>query len=140
MAIEISDHNRLLVKVAHLYYEDGLTQVEISRRLRLSRQKVQRLLQSARDQGIVQISIRPIMGIIPELETNLEERFGLGEAVIVETTSYEDQDTVAREVGAGAAEYILPRAQTWGQRGDQLGRDATRDGELPFCQCASKKL
>lgn len=107
MAIEISDHNRLLVKIAHLYYEDRLTQVEISQRLRLSRQKVQRLLQSARDQGIVQINIRPIMGIIPELETNLEERFGLGEAVIVETTSYEDQDTVAREVGAGAAEYIL---------------------------------
>ena len=107
MAIKITDQDRLLVKAARLYYEQGLTQVQISKRLRLSRQKVQRLLQTARNQGIVQISIRPIMGIIPELETSLEQRFGLQEAVIVETTTYEDQETVAREVGAGAAEYIL---------------------------------
>jgi len=107
MAIEISDHDRLLVKAARLYYEDGLTQAQVSQRLRLSRQKVQRILKTARDQGIVQISIRPIMGIIPELETSLEKRFGLQEAAIVETSSYEDQSTVAREVGSGAAEYIL---------------------------------
>ncbi|MFN2160305.1 MAG: sugar-binding transcriptional regulator [Anaerolineales bacterium] len=107
MAIDITDHDRLLVKAARLYYEQGLTQAQISKRLRLSRQKIQRLLKTARDEGIVQINIRPIMGIIPELETALEERFGLQEVVIVETTSFEDQDTVAREVGAGAAEYIL---------------------------------
>ena len=49
MAIQTTDHDRLLRKSARLYYEQELTQSEISRRLRISRQKVQRLLQEARD-------------------------------------------------------------------------------------------
>ncbi len=102
-----TDHERLLVKTARLYYEQEMTQAEISQQLRLSRQKVQRLLRQARDEGIVQISIRPLMGIYADLERDLEAHFGLREAVVVETTAYEDQPTVAREVGAGAAEYLL---------------------------------
>ena len=39
-----NDRERLLVKVSRLYYETELTQSKISERLRLSRQKVQRLL------------------------------------------------------------------------------------------------
>jgi DNA-binding transcriptional regulator LsrR (DeoR family) len=117
-----SEPDRLLVKAARLYYEQDLTQMQISKRLGLSRQKTQRLLQQARESGIVQINIRPVMGIFAELEGRLEERFGLREAVVVETTAYEDHPTVAREVGAGAAEYILRVVQpddslviSWGE-------------------------
>jgi DNA-binding transcriptional regulator LsrR (DeoR family) len=105
--LEASDHNRLLVKLSRLYYEDELTQSEIAERLRLSRQKVQRLLREARSEGIVQIGIRPITGIFSDLEKGLEECYGLREAVVVETTSYNQEATVVREVGAGAAEYLL---------------------------------
>src|SRR5690349_4113347 len=101
------DNNRLLVKVARLYYEDELTQAEIASRLLISRQKVQRLITQARAEGIVQIAINPIMGVYSALEKGLEKKFGLREAVVVETTAYEHQATVAREVGAGAAEYLL---------------------------------
>jgi DNA-binding transcriptional regulator LsrR (DeoR family) len=101
------DNNRLLVKVARLYYEEELTQSEIAARLRISRQKAQRLITQARAEGIVQIAINPIMGIYSELEKGLEKRFGLREAVVVETTAYEDQPIVARELGAAAAEYLL---------------------------------
>jgi DNA-binding transcriptional regulator LsrR (DeoR family) len=101
------DYNRLLVKVAWLYYEHNMTQLEIAKRLRLSRQKVQRLLHQARNQGIVRISVQPAAGVFSHLEEALEQRFGLREAVVVETTDYDDQPTVAREVGAGAAEYLL---------------------------------
>ena len=102
-----TDHQRLLVKTARLYYEQSLTQAEIAERLRLSRPKVQRLLEQARSEGIAQISIRPIMGVFSEEERALEEQFGLREAVIVETSDYESQSTVAREVGAAAAEYLV---------------------------------
>ena len=78
-----TDHNRLLVKIARLYYEQDMTQGDIGKRLRLSRQKVQRLVHQARDQGVVRIGIRPIMGIFSDLEKGLEERFGLREAVVV---------------------------------------------------------
>ncbi len=101
------DHERLLVKVARFYYEQELTQSEISNRLRLSRQKVQRLLKQAKDVNIVQITIRPVIGAFPELERTLENRFGLQEAVVIETTNFEDQFVVAREVGAGAADYLV---------------------------------
>jgi len=101
------DHQRLLVKTAQLYYEQELTQSEISGRLRLSRQKVQRLLREARDQGIVRISILPVMGAHTELEKSLEQRIGLHEAIVVETAAYDEQSVVTREIGAGAAEYLL---------------------------------
>ena len=100
------DHNRLLVKIARMYFEDDLTQHQIAERLRLSRQKVQRLLQQAREEGIVQIGIRPIMGIFSDLEKALEARYGLREAVVITTSNYDNHPTVAREVGAAAAEYL----------------------------------
>ena len=101
------ENNRLFVKIARLYYEQNLTQSEIGERLRLSRQKGQRLLQQAKEQGIVQINIRPVMGVFSDLEATLEQRYNLREAVVVETTDFEDQHVVAREVGAGAAEYLM---------------------------------
>ena len=106
-SVSATDVNRLLVKIARLYYEEELTQAQIAERLRISRQKVQRLITQARAEGIVQIAINPIMGIYSDLEKSLEKRFGLREAVVVETTEYEDKPTVVREVGAGAAEYLL---------------------------------
>jgi len=102
-----TDHERLLVRVSRYYYEHELTQSQISERLRLSRQKVQRLLKQAKEQGIVQITIRPVIGAFPELERMLENRFGLQEAVVIETTNFEDQFVVAREVGVGAADYLI---------------------------------
>lgn len=101
------EHQRMLVKTAQLYYDQELTQSEIGDRLRLSRQKVQRLLQEARGLGIVRISIQPVMGVHTGLERILEQRFGLDEAVVVETGAYDDHSIVAREVGAGAADYLL---------------------------------
>lgn len=101
-----ADRERLLVKVSRFYYEHELTQSQISERLRLSRQKVQRLLKEAHQAGIVQITIRPVIGAFPELERKLEDRFGLQEAVVIETTDFDDQFVVAREVGVGAADYL----------------------------------
>ncbi len=105
--MRVTDYERLLVKVARLYYEQELTQSEISQRLRLSRQKVQRLLRQARDEGIVQISIRPVMGVFAELERELERCYGLREAIVVETADYTDRVGITREIGVGAAEYLL---------------------------------
>ena len=101
-----TDYDRLLVKAARLYYEQEMTQSEISQRLRLSRQKVQRLLSEARNLGVVQISIRPIMGVFDELERGIEQCYDLREAVVVETSDHNDQETVTREVGQGAGDYL----------------------------------
>ena len=110
--MNVIENNRLFVKIARLYYEQDLTQSEIGERLRLSRQKVQRLLQQAKDKGIVQVNIRPVVGVFSELEAPLEQRYSLREALVVETTNFEDQHVVAREVGAGAADYLMRIVQS----------------------------
>jgi DNA-binding transcriptional regulator LsrR (DeoR family) len=101
------DWDRLLVKVARLYYESDLTQARIAQRMRLSRQKVQRLLEAAKEKGVVRVVVEPLQGVHAEREKALEERFGLSEAVIVETSAYADQAVVAREIGVAAADYLL---------------------------------
>jgi DNA-binding transcriptional regulator LsrR (DeoR family) len=99
--------NDLLVKIAKLYYLDDLTQLQISRRLGLSRQKVQRLIQTAREKGVVQITIRPAWNMSADLERQLERRFSLQEALVVETSEYDDHDRVAPALGAAGADYLL---------------------------------
>lgn len=101
---------RIMVKAARLHYDEGLTQAEIAVRLRISRQKVQRILHQAHTEGIVHITISPLVGVFSDLERALETEFGLVEAIVVETTASRAdsaQVTAAREVGAGAAEYLL---------------------------------
>ena len=96
---------RLLSKVSKLYYEQRLTQQDISDLLHLSRQKVSRLLTQARDEGVVQITIRPPPGIYADLEARLEAAFGLREAVVAEVP-HDAPEVVGREVGSAAAGYL----------------------------------
>ncbi|HEY63533.1 MAG TPA: sugar-binding transcriptional regulator [Caldilineae bacterium] len=97
---------RLLSKVSKLYYEQFLTQQQIADKLHLSRPKVSRLLKQARDEGIVQITVRSPSGIYPDLEYQLEQKFGLREVVITETPDPTSQEITTREVGIAAAEYL----------------------------------
>ena len=51
------DRTDLLLEVAQRYWEQGRTQEDIGRELHLTRWKVGRLLEEARAEGIVQISV-----------------------------------------------------------------------------------
>lgn len=97
---------RLLSKVSKLYYEQGLTQQEISERLHLSRPKVSRLLQRAREDGIVQITVVSPSGVYPDVEARLEAMYDLEEAVVVDVAQPSSQEAVSREVGVAAALYL----------------------------------
>lgn len=97
---------RLLVKVSRFYYEDGLNQDAITERLGLSRSKVSRLMAQAREAGIVQITVVTPDDLFLDLESQLEERFGLQEALVVESQPGDSQDVVSRAVGAAAAGYL----------------------------------
>jgi DNA-binding transcriptional regulator LsrR (DeoR family) len=100
-----------------LYYEQNLTQGEIADRLRLSRPKVSRLLQQALDEGIVQITVHSPSSVHADLEEQLEQKYGLQEAVVVEVLNPSSQEMVAREVGVAAANYF----QRTIQDGDIIG-------------------
>jgi DNA-binding transcriptional regulator LsrR (DeoR family) len=111
---------RLLYKIAQAYYEEGLTQKEIGERLGLSRIKISRLLQQARDLQVVQITLNPPDPIHSRLERDLEEKYRLDEAIVVTPDSYES-DAIKRALGPAAAECLLRNlektdsvAVTWG--------------------------
>lgn len=73
----------LLTRVASLYYLEDATQAEIAAALGLSRPKVARLLSKARAEGIVEISIRTHPALNMQLESELAQRFGLTQAILV---------------------------------------------------------
>lgn len=97
---------RLASKVSKLYYEQALTQQEISERLRLSRPKVSRLLQQAMDEGMVKITVLSPPGSYDDLENQLGHRFGLKEAVVIEVHNPSSQASVSRQIGTAAASYL----------------------------------
>ena len=73
----------LLTRVASLYYMEDSTQAEIASLLGLSRPKVGRLLRRARDEGVVDISIRTSAALSAKLESEIVAHFGLMTATLV---------------------------------------------------------
>jgi DNA-binding transcriptional regulator LsrR (DeoR family) len=69
---------------ARLYYGDDLSQQEVAERLNVSRSTVSRLLQLARDTGIVHIEVRP-PSTSAELSAQLTSALDLRHAVVVPT-------------------------------------------------------
>jgi DNA-binding transcriptional regulator LsrR (DeoR family) len=72
---------------AWLYYEEGLKQDEIATRLGLSRASVFNLLQKARDDGIVTITIDPTRLKRADLSMELKEKGGLIECYVLPSSS-----------------------------------------------------
>jgi len=97
---------KLVVKVSNLYYKDSLTQEEISKKLKISKYQVNRILKKAVSSGIVQISIMDPTASISNLENDLEKRFGLKRAIVVENYGLSDIELKAK-LGSAAANYLM---------------------------------
>lgn len=111
---------RLMSKVGSLYYLRDLNQREIADRLHLSRPKVSRLLQQARDRNIVQISVASPENNFVDLEAEFEDRFDLEEVLIAPSGPPEPNGNTAflkRQIGTAAANYLRRTIQ----KGDVLG-------------------
>ena len=96
----------LLGKVSALYYLRHHTQQEIARRLRVSRPTVSRLLREARDLGYVQITVASPPGLHLDLETRIEDRYGLESVHVVEGGAGQSPEVMRRQLGAAAAKYL----------------------------------
>jgi len=98
------DELRLMAKIARMYYTQGLRQTEICDRLNIHQSTVSRVLKRAEREGIVRISVSAPAGTHAELEDGLQSRYGLLEAVVVDSLQAEEQ--IARDLGAAAAFYL----------------------------------
>lgn len=98
-----SDQLRLLARVARMYHEQGMRQPEIAAQLHLSQSRISRLLKQAVDLGIVRTVVVLPPGIYSDMEDRLKERFGLRDAVIVDTGGATDPIPA---LGGATADYL----------------------------------
>ena len=94
----------LLARIASLYYLQDRTQAEIAVEFGLSRQKVQRLICRAREQGIIEIHVHSAPVLHIELESKLRATFGLQDVLVA--TSHPDEVLCRRLVARSAADYL----------------------------------
>lgn len=99
------DDVQLLTKICHFYYNEDLTQSQIAERLGITRQMVSRLLQRAKQEGLVQIQINSPATPLADLECRLEEKYGLSKAIVIKN-DYISLDNMKQKLGLAAASYL----------------------------------
>lgn len=100
------DQMRLISKVLTMYYIQEQNQSAIAQALGLSTAKVNRLLKQAREQGLVEITIRTPFQNLFEIEKQLQTAYGLPEAVITPQLT-EDPEAALQTVGRAASAFLL---------------------------------
>lgn len=100
-----TDKIRLMTKIARMYYSQGVRQAEITERLNVHQSTVSRMLKKAHEAGIIRISVTVPSGIHSDLEEALESRFGLREAVVVDSVS-NDETQIVRDLGSAGAFFM----------------------------------
>lgn len=95
-----------MTKVARMYHERGVRQAEIAATLNVSQAKVSRILKRAEAAGIVRTTVVVAPGVYTELEEEIEKRYGLAEAMVVDVDPDVDHADVIGALGAGAAAYL----------------------------------
>ena len=97
----------LMIQAAKRYYGLDMTIGDLAKEMGLTRWQARRLLDEARASGIVRIEIVPRASRSPDLESRLQRRFGLREAVVVPPTGDDDDETLMLDgVAQAAAKFI----------------------------------
>ena len=96
-----------LVRVAWMYYRDNLTQVQIAERLSVSRATVARMLDRAREVGVVTIDIdtRDVGGL--ELEAAIRATYGLSDVIVIpQMGRSRSGEATNSQIARQAAQYL----------------------------------
>lgn len=101
----IKSEARLMIETARLYYEHQFSQQQIANKLGISRPGISRLLQKARETGIVKIEIIDPESKGTALEAKLKEKYKLKDIIIVPNEN-EDNTTIKRRLGKSAVNYL----------------------------------
>ncbi|MFA0570623.1 sugar-binding transcriptional regulator [Vibrio gallaecicus] len=102
---DVSEENTdVLTEIAVAYYQDGATQEEISKKFSISRAKVGRMLKQARDEGIVDITVKYHPVFSAKIEQRLIERFGVKRALVALDQPQEEQQRL--QVAGLVSKYL----------------------------------
>ena len=98
------EDEQLRVRVAWLYFMEGLTQADIAAKLGITRLRPNRLLGEARESGLVNIQVNARLASCVALERQFVQETGLKDAVVVPTPA--DPDQIPAVLGRATAEYL----------------------------------
>jgi deoxyribonucleoside regulator len=96
--------DNILVTVAKLYYEDGMSQQEIANKISVSRPTVSNILKRCKEDGIVEIRIKETNSLRFILQQEMKATFGLRDVIVV--PSGPDEHRMVEETGRAASERL----------------------------------
>ncbi len=107
-------------RAAWLYYMEGMTQDKVAEKLEISRLRVLKLLAASRQDGTVQIRVMSRLQECVQLERQVEQTFGLQQAIVVPTPAEEER--LPALIGSAAGNYLSDTLRSsmsvglgWGQ-------------------------
>ncbi|MBP2098027.1 sugar-binding transcriptional regulator [Enterococcus rivorum] len=104
--MKISEDRRKMLKVVTMYYEQGLTQATIAKKIGVSRPVISKILQQSRENGMVTISIKDESVYTVNLGLQLEEKYQLKEVIVVASNDNIQTEKAQMEVSKAAAFYL----------------------------------
>lgn len=98
----------LMIKIAWYYYMENMTQQAIADQLGITRMRVIKLLEKARQSGVVQFRISSSFDTRRELETRLMEKYHLRDCYTVPTNpnNADTNDTIAKAASIYIANHV----------------------------------
>jgi len=112
----ITDNKKIIIKVCQHYYNDGLSQKEISAKLSISRPQISRILAYAKANNIITVKFNNPFENETKYENKLIQQFGLEDAIIFDTDGYEKEEAFKK-----FAEETAIQLETYISNGNSIG-------------------
>ncbi|WP_254848002.1 MULTISPECIES: sugar-binding transcriptional regulator [Paenibacillus] len=110
------DERKNMIRVCKMYYYESWTQEKIAEKLGVSRPVISKMLQRAREEGIIEIVIHDDDYETSKLEKKLEDLFKLKQVLVVPTKDL-NKELLSSAVGKAAAQFV----QKLIKNGDRVG-------------------
>lgn len=112
----MNDNIKLMTKICKLYYYESWTQEKIAEKFGISRPIISKMIQKAREIGVVEIIVHDDPQQTTELEKELEMAYQLQQVLVVPTRDL-NKELVTSAVGKAAAQFV----QKLIKNGDRIG-------------------
>lgn len=111
-----------LADIAEALLVEGLTQQEAADRFKLSRPSISRLLNEAREEGLIKVEIKRVAHEHRELASTICERFSVDKVFVAGIANNDASDHFARYSAERVAEYLTPGTVLGITLGTTLGK------------------
>lgn len=99
------------VKIAKMYYEEGMTQAQIAKIMGVSRSLISKILLDAKNHGIVEVFIHSDTSYSVELERKLEDKYDMKNVIVIDTRGL-NKDDIKKSAGQQSALYLKKISKT----------------------------